>query len=99
MLVQFEGVGGSEQHHARKHVPLDFEPAVGAFAEEISARRIARADQAGQQNKQFATMAIRALTQSMTRLSPNRTDMLPPCRPACTLKIDPPEFQHFRPTA
>src|SRR5262245_57786928 len=51
MLVHLEGVGGPEQHHARKHVPLDFEPAVGAFAEEISAERVARADQAGQQHQ------------------------------------------------
>src|SRR5215831_9789327 len=51
MLVHLERVGGAEQHHARKHVPLGFEPAVGAFAEEISAERVARADQAGQQHQ------------------------------------------------
>src|SRR5215475_8660363 len=47
--------------------------------------------------KQFATTAIRALTQSMTRLSPKRTDMLPPCRSGCTLKVHPAHFQHFLP--
>ena len=51
MLVHLERVGCAEQHHAGEHVPLDFEPAVRALAEQIAARGVAGADQRCQQNQ------------------------------------------------
>ena len=51
MLVHLERVGRAEQHHAGEHVPLDFQPAVRALAEQIAAGGIARADQAGEQHQ------------------------------------------------
>ena len=51
VLVHLERIGAAEQHHAGEHVPLHFEPGVGACAEQIAARRIAGADQAGQEHE------------------------------------------------
>jgi len=51
MLVHLERVGPAKQHHAGKHVPLDFEPGVRALAEQIAAPGVAGADQAGEQNE------------------------------------------------
>ena len=57
MLVDLERIGAAQQHHAREHVPLHFEPAVGACAEQIAARCIAGADQAGKQHKPIGELA------------------------------------------
>ena len=57
MLVALEGVGGAEHHEDREHVPLQFEPAVGAVAEGVADHRVAGADDAGQQHQQIADVA------------------------------------------
>ena len=51
VLVHLERVGRAEQHHAGEHVPLDFQPAVRAFAEQIAAAGVAGADQRGEQHE------------------------------------------------
>ena len=51
VLVHFERVGAAEQDHAGEHVPLHLEPAVRAFAEQITAHGVAGADHAGQQHQ------------------------------------------------
>ena len=79
VLVHLERVGRAEQHHAGEHVPLDFEPAVRALAEEIAAGGVAGADQAGQQHEPVGDRRANcAFTQSMALLNPSRTDMILP---------------------
>ena len=57
MLVALEGVGGAEHHQDREHVPLQFEPAIGAVAERIADHGVAGADDAGGQHQQIADVA------------------------------------------
>src|SRR5262249_9585604 len=51
VLVHLQGLGAAEQHHGGKHVPLDFQPAVRADAEEVAAEGVPRADEAGKQHE------------------------------------------------
>jgi hypothetical protein len=45
------GCTARRQHHAGEHIPLDLEPAVGAFAEQVARHGVAGADQARQQHE------------------------------------------------
>ena len=57
MLIFLEGVGRAEHHQDGKHVPLQFQPAIGAVAERIANHRIGGADHAGRQNQPVAYIA------------------------------------------
>ena len=54
MLVALQRVGGAEHHDHGEHVPLHFEPGVGARVVGIADHGVAAADDAGQQHQPVA---------------------------------------------
>src|SRR5947209_13016249 len=57
MLIKLECIGAAQEHHAGEHIPLHFEPGIGARTEEITARGIAGADETGEQHKPIGNFA------------------------------------------
>src|SRR5262245_14057337 len=99
MLVDLERVGAAEQDHAGEHVPLHFEPGVRARAEQIAARRIAGADQAGQQHEpigDFAEPVVHVVdgpAQPEQALhAPSPCPMVPKVRDRAFARLSPPGF-------
>ena len=81
MLVHLERIGRAEQHHGGEHVPLDFEPAVRAHAEQIAAEGIAGADQAGQQDhpvRHDAELRVEPINRAAQAEQPTHVSFSPP---------------------
>ena len=57
VLVALEGVGGAEHHQDRKHVPLQFEPAIGAVVECVADHGVGRADDDGGEHQKIADVS------------------------------------------
>ena len=79
MLVDLERVGPAEQHHAGEHVPLDLEPAIGAFAERVAAETALPAlIRQASSTSQLATTPNLAFIQSTARLNLSKASTFPP---------------------
>jgi len=51
MLVHAQRIGSADQHDEGEHVPLDFEPAVGAVVQGVTDHRVTGADEAADEHE------------------------------------------------